>query len=57
MPVPDVDSGMTWQGFSPRVITDRLPKETYQSVPFRFGGSNVRFYTSPVTRGGTYIKR
>ena len=45
MPVFDKDGGMVWQGFSPRTITDRLPKDTYNSVPFRFGGSNVWDYT------------
>jgi hypothetical protein len=44
MPVPDVDYGLVWQGFSPSTLTHRLPKETYASVPFRFGGSNVRLY-------------
>jgi hypothetical protein len=44
MPVPDVDYGLVWRGFSPSTITNRLPKETYASVPFRFGGSNVRMY-------------
>lgn len=48
MPVPDIDSGMIWQGFSPSTITHRIPKETYVSVPFRFGGSNVRYYAPNV---------
>lgn len=53
MPVKDVDGGLVFQGFSPRTLTDRLPKETYTSVPFRFGGSNVRTYvpTTPALRG------
>jgi hypothetical protein len=50
MPVPDKDGGMVWNGFSPRTITDRLPKDTTTSVPFRFGGSNVWAYTTPKGR-------
>lgn len=45
MPVKDIDGGLTFQGFSPRTITGRLPTETYNSVPFEFGGSNLRAYT------------
>lgn len=54
MPVKDVDGGLVFQGFSPRTLTDRLPKETYTSVPFRFGASNVRAYIpeTPALRGG-----
>jgi len=48
MPVKDVDGGLVWRGYSPRTITDRLPAEEYVSVPFRFGGSNVRSYLPPV---------
>jgi hypothetical protein len=53
MPVKDVDGGLVFQGFSPRTLTDRLPRETYTSVPFRFGGSNVRTYVAeaPALRG------
>jgi|TARA_R110000868_G_scaffold168421_1_gene403150 hypothetical protein len=40
----DVDGGLVWQGFSPRVQTDRLPKDKYVSLPFYFGGSNIRSY-------------
>ena len=46
MPVKDIDGGLTFQGFSPRTITGRLPRETYNSVPFNFGGSNLRAYNS-----------
>lgn len=45
MPVKDVDGGLVFGGFSPRTITGRLPRETDCSVPFEFGGSNVRAYT------------
>jgi hypothetical protein len=48
MPVKDIDGGLVYQGFSPRTITDRLPVEKSVSVPFRFGGSNVRSYLPPV---------
>jgi len=48
MPVKDVDGGLVYQGFNPRVITDRLPVDKYITVPFRFGGSNVRTYLPPV---------
>lgn len=48
MPIKDVDGGLVWRGFSPRTITDRLPVEEYVTVPFRFGGSNVRTYLPPV---------
>jgi hypothetical protein len=45
MPVKDVDGGLVFGGFSPRTLTGRLPKNTETSVPFEFGGSNVRAYT------------
>lgn len=45
MPVKDIDGGLNFSGFSPRTITGRLPAETYNSVPFEFGGSNIRAYT------------
>jgi hypothetical protein len=44
MPVKDVDGGLVWKGFDPRVLTGRLPKDTYVSKPFLFGGSNIRTY-------------
>ncbi len=40
----DIDGGLVWRGFSPRTITDRLPKDKTATLPFRFGGSNVRLY-------------
>jgi len=40
----DVDGGLVWRGFSPRTDTGRLPVDRTVSNPFRFGGSNVRFY-------------
>ena len=41
MPILDVDGGLVWNGYSPRLFTGRLPKEQYASLPFYFGGSNV----------------
>ena len=41
MPVKDVDGGLVWDGYSPRIFTGRLPKEQYVSKPFFFGGSQV----------------
>jgi hypothetical protein len=45
MPVRDVDGGLVWGGYSPRTLTGRLPKETYNTVPIEFGASNLRAYT------------
>jgi hypothetical protein len=47
MPVFDVDGGLTFQGYNPSVLNNKTPKDTYSSVPFRFGGSNVRYYIKP----------
>jgi hypothetical protein len=55
MPVPDKDYGMVWQGFNPSVLQHKTPKETYTSVPFRFGGSNVRLY-APVVKSAKVKK-
>ena len=41
MPVKDVDGGIIWRGYNPRILSERLPKEQYVSKPFYFGGSNV----------------
>ena len=41
MPVKDVDGGLVWQNYNPRMFNDRLPKEQYASKPFYFGGSEV----------------
>ena len=41
MPVKDVDYGLIWQGYNPRLFTGRLPQEQYVSRPFYFGGSQV----------------
>lgn len=51
MPVKDVDGGLVFGGFSPRTITGRLPRETECSVPFEFGGSNLRLYSKPEIEG------
>ncbi len=47
MPVRDVDAGLVWQGYNPSVLNNKTPKDTYVSVPWRFGGSNVRTYITP----------
>ena len=41
MPVKDVDGGLIWQGYAPRLFTGKLPQEQYVSKPFYFGGSQV----------------
>jgi hypothetical protein len=41
MPVKDIDGGLNFQFYSPRLFNDRLPKEQYVSRPFFFGGSQV----------------
>ena len=41
MPVKDVDGGLVWQGYDPRLFTGRLPQDQYVSKPFYFGGSQV----------------
>ena len=43
-PVKDVDGYTIWQGFNPSVLNHTTPKDTYTSVPFYFGGSNIRSY-------------
>jgi len=40
----DIDGGLVYQGFSPQTQTGRLPVDKYVSVPFLFGGSNIRYY-------------
>jgi len=44
MPIKDVDGGLVWNGYFPAVIKGAraLPKETYVSEPFGFGGSQVK---------------
>jgi len=41
MPVKDVDGGLTFQGFNPRILTDKLPRDQYVSKPFYFGGAQA----------------
>jgi hypothetical protein len=41
MPVPDVDGGMQWRGYNPRMQYGNLP--TNKDIHY-FGGSNVRMY-------------
>lgn len=41
MPVKDVDGGLNWRGYDPRLFTGRLPHDQYVSKPFYFGGSQV----------------
>ena len=44
MPIKDVDGGLVWTGYFPAIFKGAraLPKETYVSEPFRFGGSQVK---------------
>ena len=39
MPVLDVDGGLNFQGYNPRILTGRLPVS--DPKPFYFGGSEV----------------
>lgn len=41
MPIKDPDGGLVFQGFNPRIITGKLPKDQYVSKPFYQGGSEV----------------
>lgn len=42
MPIADPDGGMIWQGYNPRILSDKMPKDTQISPqPFYFGGSQV----------------
>lgn len=41
MPVKDVDGGLVWQNYNPRMFGDRLPVDKYVEKPFYFGGSNI----------------
>lgn len=49
MPTPDIDYGMKWQGFNPAVLkgVKAIPKDTYVSKPFFFGGANILSYIKP----------
>lgn len=49
MPVKDIDGGLSFQGYNPAVLkgVKAIPKETYNSVPFYFGGANIRSYIIP----------
>ncbi len=38
MPSVDIDGGLTFQGYNPRVLTGNLPK---QQKPFYFGGAGA----------------
>lgn len=44
MPIKDVDGGLVWTGYFPAIMKGAraLPKETYVSKPFGFGGSQVK---------------
>jgi hypothetical protein len=46
-PIYDIDGGYFFQGYNPSVLNHTTPKDTYVSVPWRFGGSNIRSYISP----------
>lgn len=49
MPIKDPDGGFVWQGYSPAVLNGvkAIPKDTYVSKPFFFGGDNIRSYIKP----------
>jgi len=53
MPVPDIDSGLTFQGYNPRILTGRLPR---QESPFYFGGSQVPASLGKVEVSGGAIR-
>ena len=42
MPVPDVDGGLNFQGFSPRILTGKLPDDQSAKKPF-YGASEVPY--------------
>lgn len=41
MPIKDVDGGLNWQGYDPRLFGDKLPQDQYATNRFYFGGSQV----------------
>jgi hypothetical protein len=41
MPVKDVDGGLVWNNYNPKMFGDKSPAEQYVSKPFYFGGSQV----------------
>jgi hypothetical protein len=47
MPIKDIDGGLVWTGYYPAVIkgAKALPKDTYATEPFNFGGANIRSFT------------
>jgi hypothetical protein len=49
MPTKDIDGGLTFQGYNPAILkgVKAIPKDTYSSVPFYFGGANIRSYIKP----------
>lgn len=51
MPLKDVDGGLVWQGYNPRLFNDRLPKE---ARPFYFGGSQVPIELGKTTSGSGF---
>lgn len=51
MPVYDVDGGLVWRGYDPRLFSKPLPKEQYISKPFYFGGSQVPVFYSKSMQG------
>lgn len=46
MPIRDVDGGLNFQGFNPRIITGKVAKDQSVSKPFYQGGSEVPEYTN-----------
>jgi hypothetical protein len=51
MSIVDLDGGLVFQGYNPRILTDRLPRE---QPPFYFGGSQVPTSIKPIIDGLGY---
>jgi hypothetical protein len=43
MPVKDVDGGLIWNNYNPRMFGDKIPADKYVEKPFFFGGSQVPY--------------
>jgi hypothetical protein len=41
MPTFDVDGGLNYQNYNPKILSGRQQREQYVSKPFYFGGSQV----------------
>jgi hypothetical protein len=58
MPIRDIDGGLVFQGYDPAVLkgAKALPKDTYVSVPFYFGGSQVKTFLRKSSLGDAKIR-